>query len=121
MEDEVLAGGETLITVESWKTMPISRRTAAGSLAMSCPPMVALPPLGVRSVQSMEIVVVLPAPLGPRKPKISASPTSKEMPSTAVISPKRRESSETCTDGGTEPSWGANPLARKAAKREEPS
>ena len=36
----------------------------------------------------MRIVVVFPAPLGPRKPKNSPSRTSKSMPATAVRSPK---------------------------------
>ena len=36
----------------------------------------------------MEIVVDLPAPLGPRKPNVSPASTRKEMPFTASISPK---------------------------------
>ena len=45
----------------------------------------------------MRIVVDLPAPLAPRKPKISPSSTSRETPSTAVKAPKRlvRPSSST--------------------------
>ena len=43
-----------------------------------------LPEVGLSSVQSMLIVVVLPAPLGPRKPKISLWPMSKLTSSTAV-------------------------------------
>jgi hypothetical protein len=39
------------------------------------------------SVQSIEIVVDLPAPFGPRKPKISPGSTSKSMPRTASMSP----------------------------------
>src|SRR5687768_6203308 len=35
------------------------------------------------------MVVVLPAPLGPRKPRISPFLTTKEMPSTAVVRPYR--------------------------------
>ena len=35
----------------------------------------------------IRVVVVLPAPLGPRKPKHSPSWTSKSIPSTAVRSP----------------------------------
>ena len=38
----------------------------------------------------MRIVVLLPAPLLPRKPKISPARTSKLSSSTAVKSPKRR-------------------------------
>jgi len=35
-------------------------------------------------VVSTPIVVVLPAPFGPSRPKISPAPTVKEMPSTAL-------------------------------------
>jgi hypothetical protein len=48
--------------------------------------MVALPEVGLVKVQSMFIVVVLPAPLGPRKPKISPGETLKLMLSTAARS-----------------------------------
>ena len=44
--------------------------------------------VGLASVQSMLIVVVLPAPLGPRKPKTSPASTSKLTPRTASTSPK---------------------------------
>ena len=40
--------------------------------------------VGLSSVQSMLMVVVLPAPLGPRKPKISLRPTVKLTSSTAM-------------------------------------
>src|SRR3990172_6364705 len=50
----------------------------------------AVPPEGRSRVHSMLMVVVLPAPLGPRKPKISSSCTWKLTPSTATKSPKRR-------------------------------
>ena len=43
----------------------------------------------------MRMSVDLPAPLGPSSPKISPSRTSKEIPSTAVKSPKRFVSSRT--------------------------
>jgi len=39
-------------------------------------------------VQRMLMVVDLPAPLGPKRPKISPSFTEKEMPSTARRGPK---------------------------------
>ena len=39
-------------------------------------------------VVSILMVVVLPAPLGPKKPKIAPAGTEKEMPSTARKSPK---------------------------------
>src|SRR5262245_18952768 len=45
------------------------------------------------------MVVVLPAPLGPRKPKTSPRRTVNETRSTAVNAPKRRVSSSTTTAG----------------------
>jgi hypothetical protein len=42
-----------------------------------------------RSVVSMRSVVVLPAPLGPRKPKISPRDTAKLTPRTASTVPRR--------------------------------
>src|SRR5512137_439816 len=50
--------------------------------------MEALPEVGRTMVQSMPIVVVLPAPLGPRRPKISPFSIFRSMPRTACILPK---------------------------------
>jgi hypothetical protein len=52
---------------------------------MSNPATVAVPPVGVRKHVSMRIVVVLPAPLGPRNPTICPRWTSNEIWSTAVV------------------------------------
>ncbi len=41
------------------------------------------------------MVVVFPAPLGPRRPTISFRPTSNEIPSTAIVSWKTRRNRET--------------------------
>src|SRR5262245_13020333 len=49
----------------------------------------ALPDVGGRSPHRIRMVVDLPAPFGPRKPKISPRDTSSETLSTAVKSPKR--------------------------------
>ena len=57
--------------------------------------MLAVPLVGRSSVQSMPMVVVLPAPLGPRKPKTSPAATRKLTPATAWRAPKRRPSSST--------------------------
>ena len=46
-------------------------------------------PIGRLSVHSMLIVVLFPAPLGPRKPKTSPAATSNETPRTASNAPKR--------------------------------
>ena len=43
----------------------------------------ASPPSGVSRVASIRSVVVLPAPFGPRKPKISPSATARSTPRTA--------------------------------------
>src|SRR5258708_28607152 len=63
------------------------RRTESRSVAVSCPATRAVPDVALASVQRILIVVVLPAPLGPRKPKVSPLVTSKSMPRTAWTSP----------------------------------
>src|SRR5205823_1252477 len=50
---------------------------------------VASPPEGGSSVASMRRVVVFPAPLGPRKPKISPAAIRRSTPATASTSPLR--------------------------------
>jgi hypothetical protein len=47
----------------------MARRTFSGSLVTEWPATQAWPPLGLSSVVRMRIVVVLPAPFGPMKPK----------------------------------------------------
>src|SRR5215468_8475750 len=51
----------------------------------SNPATVALPAEGGRKQVSMRMVVVLPAPLGPRNPTICPLATSKEIWSTAIV------------------------------------
>jgi len=46
-------------------------RTSVGSRSRSTPATVAVPAVGLSSVVSIRSVVVLPAPLGPRKPTSS--------------------------------------------------
>src|SRR5438270_4979866 len=65
------------------------RRTSSRSRTTSWPATVAEPAVGLASVHSMLIVVVLPAPFGPRKPKTSPAATSKSTPFTASSSPNR--------------------------------
>ena len=67
----------------AWKTTPMLRRTSAGSRATSCPMISARPPEGTISVERMRKVVVLPLPLGPSRPKISAGRTSNDTPARA--------------------------------------
>src|SRR5579872_2998830 len=66
------------------------RLTPSGSRVTSMPPTVAVPELGASSPQSMRIVVDLPAPLLPRKPKFSPRRTSNDTLSTATKPPNRR-------------------------------
>src|SRR5581483_9651765 len=59
--------------------------TSIGCSSTSNPATVALPEVGGKKHVSTRIVVVLPAPLGPRKPTICPFSTSKEMLSTATV------------------------------------
>src|SRR5688572_13032174 len=63
------------------------RDNARAFVLTSTPATTALPPLGASSPVSILMVVVLPAPFGPRKPKISPVLTSKLTAFTAVNSP----------------------------------
>src|ERR1700676_5348101 len=71
----------------SWNTRPMRARTASGSRATSMPATDARPDVGLSSVQRTEMVVDLPAPLGPRKPKISPRRTARSLPLTASMFP----------------------------------
>src|SRR5262249_3620335 len=66
---------------------PSAALAASGSAARSWPLMVTFPRVGLSSPAIMRMVVVLPAPLGPRKPWISPGATSRLTPSTAVKDP----------------------------------
>src|SRR5215470_10366926 len=59
--------------------------TSSGFSSTSKPATVAVPALGGRKQVSMRMVVVLPAPLGPRNPTIWPFSTENEMWSTAVV------------------------------------
>src|ERR1700721_760115 len=63
------------------------RRTVSRSETTSWPATLAVPEVGSARVHRILIVVDLPAPFGPRKPKVSPAATSKSMPRTASISP----------------------------------
>ena len=58
-----------------WKMIPMLRRTAVASRSRSWPAMVTVPLVLARVVVRMLMVVVLPAPLGPRKAKSSPGRT----------------------------------------------
>jgi hypothetical protein len=66
-----------------WKMIPMLRRTAVASRSRSWPAMVTVPLVLARVVVRMLIVVVFPAPFGPRKANSSPGRTSKLMSSTA--------------------------------------
>src|SRR5437660_12148667 len=59
--------------------------TSSGFSSTSKPATVAVPEVGNRNPVSMRIVVVFPAPFGPRKPTISPFATSKETWLTATV------------------------------------
>ncbi len=69
-----------------WETMPLSCLASAGWAATSTPAMKARPEVGTTRVVKMPAVVVLPAPFGPRRPKISPARTSRLSLSTAAKS-----------------------------------
>src|SRR6202521_5555733 len=75
---------------------PIASRTRPGSRATSKPATNPWPEVGTISVVSIRLSVVLPAPLGPRRPNSSPRRTSKLTWSTAVNAPKRLVSSRAC-------------------------
>src|ERR1700680_157408 len=68
---------------------PILRLISSDWVATSKPATIALPEVGLRRPHRIRIVVDLPAPFGPRKPKISPRFTSSETLSTATKSPNR--------------------------------
>src|SRR2546425_1456810 len=78
-------------------TTPICARILRPSVFRSCPSTVARPDVGGRRVVSILIVVVFPAPFGPRNPKTSERAMSNETRSTATLSPKYRDNSSTRT------------------------
>src|ERR1700733_2540200 len=65
------------------------RRISSACVTTARPPTLARPERGGRGAQRMRIAVDLPAPLGPRNPKISPRLTSIETLFTATKSPKR--------------------------------
>jgi hypothetical protein len=69
--------------------------------------MLARPELVGKSVVSILIAVLLPAPLGPSSPNTSPASTEMVNPSTAVIFPKRRVSVCVSRIGMRSPVWGS--------------
>src|SRR6056297_1606957 len=71
------------------------RFTLSGFVFTSTPATLALPPEGGNSPHSIRIVVDLPAPLAPSRPKMLPECTLKVILSTAVKCPKRFSSCST--------------------------
>jgi len=82
-------------------TYPMLRRTSTGWRTVSNPDTLAVPEFGRSIVVSILMVVVLPAPLGPSRPKIEPATTLNDRSLTAVTSPKRRVKPRVSTAGGT--------------------
>ena len=61
--------------------------TPRGSADRRTPSITASPEVGRRRPVSMRMVVLLPAPFGPRNPKKRPRATEKRSPSTAVLEP----------------------------------
>src|SRR5690349_6006684 len=77
----------SLSRLGSWNTTPKRRRTSVAWVVGSSPSSWRTPLVGCRSVVSILMVVVFPAPFGPRNAKISPGCTSKETSLTAVTFP----------------------------------
>ena len=85
---QLLAGGETFEERRGLQLDADARRSSAGLRGHGRSPSTRTSPeSGLRSPSIISSVVVLPAPLGPRIPKNSPSPTSRLTPSTANRSP----------------------------------
>src|SRR5882672_1092820 len=67
---------------------PISRRASIGCSTISKPPTLTVPSVGGMKPVIIRMVVDLPAPFGPRKPKTSPRSIENEIPSTARLAPK---------------------------------
>src|ERR1700686_2086212 len=94
--------------------------TSIGCSSTSKPATVAVPDDGGRKHVNIRMVVVFPAPFGPRKPTICPFATSNEMWSTAVVRAYRLVSSFTLIikivligeahSHGTDPHWNSTEL-----------
>src|SRR5215468_2198504 len=87
---------------------PSALLAASGSRARSWPSISTRPAVGLSSPAIMRMVVVLPAPFGPRKPWISPGATERLTPSTAVKAPYFLTSDSTAIirSGGPPPAVG---------------
>ena len=86
---------------QSMLRYPMLRRTSTGWRTVSNPDTLAVPALGGSLVVSILMVVVLPAPLGPNRPKIEQAATLNDNSLTAVTDPKWRVRPRVSTADGT--------------------
>src|SRR5687768_14771161 len=75
----------------------MAHRAETGPRAMSTSPTITRPAVGRRKPVIIRMVVVLPAPLGPRRPSTSPGWASKLTSSTATVAPKRLVTPSTST------------------------
>jgi hypothetical protein len=72
-----------------WPVRPMSCRTWCASCSTSQPQTLAWPPSGRISVARIRTAVVLPAPLGPKRPSTRPCLATRSTPSSAVVLPNR--------------------------------
>ena len=84
-------------------TTPMRWRTSVGRVRTSAPSMIAVPDVGITRVVQMPIIVVFPAPLGPRRPKNSPECTSRSSDASATTSLLPRRSAEARNASGAMP------------------
>lgn len=87
VEAQVLLGRQVVVEGGVLEDPADAPADLGPAVTTSKPATRAVPPAGRTRVHSIEMVVDLPAPLGPRKPKVSPGATSKLMPRTAWKSP----------------------------------
>src|SRR5690606_28976333 len=92
--------------LSSWGTTPSRARMSGPSCRGSMPRTRSSPSVTGETQAIIRMVVVLPAPLGPRNPNTSPRCTVKSMPSTTASPPKRLVSALACTSGA--PSTGTS-------------
>src|SRR4051795_13384801 len=102
-----------------WRLTPMRGLSPSTPFATSMPRTIAWPPSGGRSPSRISTVVVLPAPLGPSRPKTSPGITSKSMPSTARTSPYCLTRPRTRTTGSVE-TWVVDMPANGDRTRRQP-
>jgi hypothetical protein len=85
VEPDVLLARQVLVDARVLEDDPMFRRTSVASRSRSWPAMVTVPLVLASVVVRMLMVVVLPAPFGPRKANNSPGATSKLMSSTAGV------------------------------------